>query len=259
MDRLTRYVRDRQEEGAANSSIQKELAALKRAFTLARKAGQLTTVPPFPSITIDNTRQGFFDREAFEAIAQHLDEDIEPVARFAFFTAWRVGEIRQLRWKDVDFEAGTIRLEAGTTKNREGRTFPFRVLPELAELLASQRSRTTTVELTQGRVVQWVFHRDRQQVRDFREQWTRAARASGNPGAWFHDLRRSAIRNFEGAGISRSVAMKLSGHKTEAVYRRYAIADAAALEEGVAKLALLDEARPAPRNVTTGSGTASAR
>jgi hypothetical protein len=38
------------------------------------------------------------------------------------------------------------------------------------------------------------------------------------------------------------VAMKLTGHKTEAVYRRYAIADAASLAEGVEKLAKLHAA-----------------
>jgi hypothetical protein len=37
--------------------------------------------------------------------------------------------------------------------------------------------------------------------------------------------------------VSRSVAMKLTGHKTEAVYRRYAIVSEADLREGVAKLA----------------------
>ena len=39
------------------------------------------------------------------------------------------------------------------------------------------------------------------------------------------------------AGVSRSVAMSLTGHKTEAVYRRYAIVDSTAQLEGVAKLA----------------------
>jgi hypothetical protein len=49
----------------------------------------------------------------------------------------------------------------------------------------------------------------------------------------------TAVRNLERAGVSRSVAMKLTGHKTEAVYRRYAITSAADLAEGVAKLAVL--------------------
>ena len=52
-----------------------------------------------------------------------------------------------------------------------------------------------------------------------------------------HDLRRSAVRNMERAGVPRSVAMKLSGHQTESIYRRYAIADKEAIREGVEKLA----------------------
>lgn len=65
------------------------------------------------------------------------------------------------------------------------------------------------------------------------------AKAAGLTGRLVHDLRRTAVRNLERAGVSRSVAMKLTGHKTEAVYRRYAITSAADLSEGVAKLATL--------------------
>ena len=60
-----------------------------------------------------------------------------------------------------------------------------------------------------------------------------------------HDFRRTAVRNLERAGVPRSVAMKLTGHKTEAVYRRYAIVAEADLAEGVAKLAELHQRRPA--------------
>ena len=58
-----------------------------------------------------------------------------------------------------------------------------------------------------------------------------------------HDLRRTAVRNLERAGVSRSVAMKLTGHKTEAVYRRYAIVAESDMREGAAKLAALHGAR----------------
>ena len=54
-----------------------------------------------------------------------------------------------------------------------------------------------------------------------------------------HDFRRTAVRNLERAGVPRSVAMKLVGHKTESMYRRYAIVAESDLREGVAKLAKL--------------------
>jgi hypothetical protein len=48
-----------------------------------------------------------------------------------------------------------------------------------------------------------------------------------------------AVRNLERAGVPRSAAMKLVGHKTESIYRRYAITDEAMLQEAGAKLSAL--------------------
>jgi len=50
------------------------------------------------------------------------------------------------------------------------------------------------------------------------------------------DFRRTAGRNLERAGVPRSTAMKMVGHKTESIYRRYTIVDDAMLKEGAAKL-----------------------
>ena len=55
-----------------------------------------------------------------------------------------------------------------------------------------------------------------------------------------HDFRRTAVRNLERAGVSRSDAMNMVAHKTEAIYRRYAISDEKSLKEAGAKLAMLE-------------------
>ena|SRR6266542_2495269 len=50
-----------------------------------------------------------------------------------------------------------------------------------------------------------------------------AATAAGIPGLVPHDMRRSAVRNFRRAGLSEHEGMKLSGHETDSIYRRYDI------------------------------------
>jgi len=77
----------------------------------------------------------------------------------------------------------------------------------------------------------WVFHRDGRPIRDFRAAWKAAHAQAGCRGRTPHDFRRTAVRNFEQCGICRSVAMKLTGHLTEAVYRRYAIVSESDLME----------------------------
>ena len=67
----------------------------------------------------------------------------------------------------------------------------------------------------------------------FHAVWRGVCERAEVPGRLFHDLRRTAVRNLERAGVPRSWAIKLTGHKTESVYRRYAIVSEANLTEGV--------------------------
>lgn len=155
---------------------------------------------------------------------------------FAYITGWRVrSEILLLHWRQVDFKAGTIRLEPGTTKNAEGRM--FYMTAELRATPEEQRARTEALQRRTGRMIPWVFHRNGQPIKSFRIAWARAVRAAGVPGRIPHDLRRTAVRNLERRGVPRSVAMKMVGHKTESVYRRYAIVDETMLREASEKLA----------------------
>src|SRR5690606_21409412 len=117
-----------------------------------------------------------------DRIAAALPVEVAPVVRFAFLTGWRSGEILPLRWSQVDFSAGLVRLEPGMTKNREGRSFPFRALPALAELLEQQREYTRAVERATEQVVPYVFHRRGRPIKSIRGAWKKATEAAGVPG-----------------------------------------------------------------------------
>jgi integrase len=89
-DQISRYVTDRQAEGAANATINRELAALKRMFRLGERAGKVGLRPYVPMLREDNTRTGFFDEKEFRAILKNLPEDLRPVFEVAYITGWRV-------------------------------------------------------------------------------------------------------------------------------------------------------------------------
>ena len=248
-DRVRLYISARQDEGAANASIRIELAALKRAFRLAVEAGHLTAPSYIPSVKVSNTREGFFEMAELERVIGALPKPLRPVVLFAGLTGWRKGEILPLQWSRVDFEAGVVRLAPGETKNDEGREFPFRAFPKLQALLEVQREYTREIERKHGTIIPWVFHRSGKPIRSMQAAWRKACIEAGLDGWLFHDIRRTAVRNLESAGVSRSVAMKLTGHKTESVYQRYAIADAKAMSEGVEKLARLHDGKHEPATV----------
>ena len=99
---------------------------------------------------------------------------------FGYVTGWRVqSEVLGLEWRQVDFDAGTVRLDAGTTKNGEGRVFPMTV--GLRELLQFQKDEADRLKKT-GVIVRYVFHRNGEKIRSFRRVWATACKAAGCPG-----------------------------------------------------------------------------
>ena len=147
----------------------------------------------------------------------------------------------------MDFQSGWLRLEPGETKNTEGRQFPL--TSALRAALDRQRERTLAIERATGTIIPWVFHRSGRPIKSFRRAWLTACRTAGIPDRIPHDFRRTAARNLERAGVPRSTAMKMVGHKTESIYRRYAIVGKAMLKEGAVKLQTLHEAQAPPTPV----------
>jgi hypothetical protein len=238
--------------GKANGTINRELGILQRVLKLAARRRKLARVPTITLLREDNARQGFFERDQYEAVrAQlHARPDVQVVIDIAYTLGWRVrDEILPLTWNRVDLDKLTLRLDPGTTKNRDGREVSLRMFPHLVDALREQRARVEAFQKATGRIIPYVFpHLDPKsahagtQLSDFRKTWATALHRAGLTGKLKHDFRRTAVRNMERAGVPRSVAMKITGHRTELIYRRYAIVDAAAIDEGLAKLAALHRA-----------------
>ncbi len=251
-ERTLAYVRHRQDQKAANATINRELAALKRMFRLGDKAGKVVRRPYIDMLREHNARTGFFERSEFDAVLAYLPVDLGTVFEVAYITGWRVkSEILTREWVHVDFRSGWLRLESGETKNDEGRQFPL--TPDLQAVLERQWQRTVAGEKATGAIIPCVFHRSGTPIKSFRRAWITACKKAGIPERIPHDFRRTAVRNLERASVPRSTAMKMVGHRTESIYRRYAIVDEAMLKEGAAKLQLLHDIQqnPASNNVVS--------
>jgi integrase len=134
-----------------------------------------------------------------------------------------------------------IRWEVGTTKNKGGRVLAFDALPALAEFLHGWRAKTDAVEAKLHRRVPWVFHLNGRpiKVKRFYKEWHAGCARAEVRNKIPHDLRRAAVMRFERAGVPRSVATSITGHRTESVYLRYNIVREVEQREGLKKVAAL--------------------
>jgi integrase len=238
--KIKEYIKERLDEGAANGTINRELAALKRLLNLGAQQTppKVDRVPYIPMLEENNTRKGFFEHEQYIALREALPEYLRPYVVFACKVGWREAEISDLTWNKVDLEQGCVRLETGETKNKEARTVYLD--NELMEIFNNQKRNQRRF----GKLSKYVFPHANgiSKIKDFRGAWNKACRDAGigygyrnnkkyvakwekklPPGPILHDFRRTAVRNMIRAGIPERVAMMISGHKTRSVFDRYNI------------------------------------
>lgn len=228
-DRVRAYAAQRRRAGAAVATVNSELGRLRRALRLAWRAGRLDRAPTVPLLRGANVRRVFLEPDELEAILAGMPEKYRPPVRFLRATGWRLMEALRLEWRNVDRDACELRLD--TSKNAEPRCVPYGSHPELRALLDHQWNH-------RQRLSPWVFpgRGGRALNRNTVQGAWKKAREKIGSTAVIHDLRRSFVRDCERSGIPRSVAMSITGHKSEAVYRRYAITSVNDQSEAMEKL-----------------------
>jgi integrase len=216
------------------------------------KVWHLTRAPHIRHLSeAGNERQGFLAPSDFAKLRDALPAHLSDFAQFGYATGQRSGELKLLTWKMVErdmVEGDILRIPVSITKNRRERILPL--IGELAEVIERRRA-ARTVKQDDGsmRMAETIFHRDGRPVGEFKKAWQTAAvkvglgrmicRVCGREGvekkcpdckkpckyagSIFHDFRRSAARNLTQAGVPQAVAMQVTGHLTDAMFRRYNI------------------------------------
>lgn len=240
---LKKYRDHRKAQKASNGSVNREVAVVTRAMRLAEERNMITAVPHVKKLNENNARSGFFEWDTFQLLLTKIDPWWHELYTTAYITGWRIDdELCPLTWAQVDFMNKMLRLDPGTTKNDEGRNFPF--TPLLEKTLKVQRLRVDALQKDKDRIVKWVFPREHTKGRGVAcmpltsayKPFKRAAIALGLKRLQ-HDFRRTAVRNLENAGVPRPTAKRMVGHKTDSMYERYNIVDKKSIEVGREKLA----------------------
>ncbi|MEE8480189.1 MAG: site-specific integrase [Desulfobacterales bacterium] len=151
--RIEAYIEGRLSEGAANGTINRELAALKRMLKLGAMQTPpiVNRVPHIPMLEENNVRKGFFEHGEFTALRSALPSHLKGFVTFAYKTGWRVSEMRGLKWSHVDLDNGIVRIEPGEAKNKDGRTVYLD--EELKEIFIQQ----SLFRKKYGKIASYVF------------------------------------------------------------------------------------------------------
>jgi integrase len=218
-DLVEAYLNQRRQEGQLNhkgkdisgTSLNKDITCLKTIVNRALMNGLIDRNPirgvkKFKEIPRDRT----LTAEEFQKLLDACSPRMRSIVLVGYSTGMRRGEILRLKWEQVDLKNRFIVLEALETKTMERREIP------LSETLVGILK---NVPRTLGSP--YIFTYMGNPIRSLAWTFKRACKRAGIPNFRFHDLRHCAVTNFRKAGVSDSVTMSITGHKTHAVFKRY--------------------------------------
>jgi integrase len=232
-DLMDRYREKRTGEGRTDATVNRELSIMRTAFHNARKRTppKVNTVPYFPMVKETTVRQGFLTDQQYTALRDALPPELRSIFVCGYVSGIRKNELTVIQWPQVDFDENLITLEMNLTKTDDPRSVPI-LKGDMRNLLRADwlEHRERWPESP------WVFNRQGERIIDFRYSWKKACIAAGVPDLQFHDMRRTAVRNMRRAGVPQVVRMKISGHKTDSMERRYNIVDVEDLSDAKKKM-----------------------
>lgn len=236
-EQLTIWAKDWRAVGLSAGRTNRRMSFLLRGYRIAKVRTMVNEVPAWKALKEAPPRSGTRTWEEFTKVRALLPDHARVPVTIEYWLGTRSGETLALEWSQVRFHPQQrtveIRLKATDTKTSEERAAIMS--GDLYEVLRGWHVITKAKHPTCKTVCSYKG----EPLKSIRTAWQTACVKTGlghwkNPdgkevgnrmyrGALIHDFRRTAVGNMEDAGIPRKVAMAISGHKTDSVYRRYHI------------------------------------
>ena len=195
-------------------TINNDHAVLKHMFSVADRRGliEVNVAKKVKMPDPKNERDRVLSEEEWGKLYEKAGLRLKPILLIAYQLGMRLGEILNLTWDRVDLQRGFITLSERDTKNGEARLVPLTtsVRHALSDLFKVRSLLTNKVFLYNGRSVGSV-----------KKAFKTALKEAAIQNFRFHDLKHCAATNLRRAGVDTVTAMKIVGHKSERMYKRY--------------------------------------
>lgn len=227
------------------AGVNRELTLLRTMFNYARRCGYVARSPfemgkglisAAGEVRRDRILTAEEEARLLAACVDHRAH-LRPILIIAIDTAMRKGEIFKLRWADVNFTRGTIRIRSTTTKTRKGREVGMtgRIRGALEGVWIQRRDPKPQDPIFSG-------------VKDCKKAFAGACRDATRDGQRapildlrFHDLRHTATTRMVQMGLPAALVMEITGHTQFSTFRRYVNVDSGAASQAAALLDQFNE------------------
>jgi integrase len=151
-----------------------------------------------------------------EALAKYPDRQAVNIIRLSMLTGARSGEVKAMRWGEIDWTGGSWNKPGTATKQKKDHFVPLSAPAHqlLSEIADQQKKPLGT----------WVFpsadSRSGHVVR-IERAWHRICKAAGITGLRMHDLRHSFASDLASSGASLPLIGALLGHSNPKTTARY--------------------------------------
>ena len=225
---IEKYRAERLKTGVTKSTVNRELAIMKKMFNISID-WKLATENPVKKVKFfsekDNLKERILTKEEEDRLLVASAEHLKPILIAALNTGMRLGEILSLKWGQIDFEKELVRVE----KTKSGKIRYVNINSVLSKTLENLKAQDGEFLFTNPETGQ--------PLKDVRTAFKSACRRANIKNLRFHDLRHTFASRLVESGVDLITVKELLGHSTVKITERYTHPNQSLKKEAVELLA----------------------